>query len=366
MLAPSSLASRTRIESLRLRRIEAPLTRPYHLSLGAIPAFQTVLVEAMVDGRCGYGEATYVTGYTDESIGTAWDRARELAATASALRPLAARDALLEHVHDAAFTVTALVTALEMAARDPWLDVAVETRIPILGLLNAGTEPELTAEVDALIARGFSTLKIKVGFDAEADLAKIGRIQRANAGRCRLRIDANQGYSREDGMRFASKLDPDSVELFEQPCAKDDWDGAVAVAAVSTVPMMLDESIYGLADIERAAHCNAARFIKLKLMKMGSLDGLGAGLRAIRALGMTPVLGNGVAHDIGNWMEACVARDAIENAVESNGFLKPRRAYLRAPLRFEAGAIVLEPGYVPELDAEAVAAVTVAEATFAA
>ena len=361
MLASSPLSSCTRIESLRLQRIEAPLTRPYHLSLGEIAAFATLLVEATVDGRRGYGEATYVTGYTDETMDGAWDLAGELGTLAIALRPAHAREALLARVHDAAFTVTALVTALEMAAGDPWLDVRTETRVPVLGLLHAAEEPDLALEIDALIARGFATLKVKVGFDVDRDLAKVGRIQRANAGRCRLRLDANQGYSREDGMRFASSLDPDSIELFEQPCAKKDWDSAVAVAAVSAVPMMLDESIYGLDDIARAADLGAARFIKLKLMKSGSLDGLAQGLRAIRSLGMTPVLGNGVAHDIGNWMEACVARELIDNAVESNGFLKPRRSYVHVPLRFEAGAIVLEPGYVPELDEEAVAAVTVAE-----
>lgn len=35
---------------------------------------------------------------------------------------------------------------------------------------------------------------------------------------------------------------------------------------------MLDESIYGLADIERAADEGACRFVKVKLMKLVSLD----------------------------------------------------------------------------------------------
>jgi L-alanine-DL-glutamate epimerase-like enolase superfamily enzyme len=63
----------------------------------------------------------------------------------------------------------------------------------------------------------------------------------------------NQGYDREQGCAFAVALDPEGIELFEQPCAAGDWDAARAVADVSPVPMMLDESIYGMADIERAA-----------------------------------------------------------------------------------------------------------------
>ena len=140
------------------------------------------------------------------------------------------------------------------------------------------------------------------------------------------------------------------IELFEQPCAAGDWDAARAVADVSPVPMMLDESIYGMEDIERAAKLGAARFIKLKLMKMGGLDALAAGLRRIRELGMQPVLGNGVACEVGCWMEACIARTLIANAGEMNGFLKPVTRLLANPVPFRDGALVLDAGYTPRLD----------------
>ncbi len=86
-------------------------------------------------------------------------------------------------------------------------------------------------------------------------------MQRLNRGRCALRLDANQGYSREDAIRFVTSLDPDAIELFEQPCDKADWDSAVAVARVSNVPMMLDESIYGRRRYcaRRAARCSPLR-----------------------------------------------------------------------------------------------------------
>ena len=70
---------------------------------------------------------------------------------------------------------------------------------------------------------------------------------------------------------------------------------------------MLDESIYDIADIERAAAEHACAFVKVKLMKFVGLDALAAAIERIRALGMQPVLGNGVACDISCWMEACVA-----------------------------------------------------------
>jgi len=53
--------------------------------------------------------------------------------------------------------------------------------------------------------------------------------------------------------------------LFEQPCHSDDWDANASVAKVSTVPIMLDEPICGLDDIERAADIPNVGFCKLKL-----------------------------------------------------------------------------------------------------
>ena len=192
----------------------------------------------------------------------------------------------------------------------------------------------------------------------------VKRVQHALKGRGRIRLDANQGYSRDDALRFVAALDPADIELFEQPCAAGDWESACAVARVAPVPMMLDESIYGVDDIRRAAELKAARFIKLKLMKLGGLDRLARAIDTIRDCGMEPVLGNGVACEIGCWMEACIARARLNNAGEMNGFLKPAARLLANPLRFERGAIVLEPGYRPQLDAAAVAKCTVESREF--
>ena len=118
-------------------------------------------------------------------------------------------------------------------------------------------------------------------------------------------------------------------------------------------------------DIRRAADLKAARYIKVKLMKLGGLDRLAKAIDTIRECGMEPVLGNGVACEIGCWMEACVARGRIDNAGEMNGFLKPATRLLKAPLKFEDGAVVLEPGFQPALDYDMLAGCTVATRQFA-
>jgi L-alanine-DL-glutamate epimerase-like enolase superfamily enzyme len=248
------------------------------------------------------------------------------------------------------FTATAFGTALEMLAGSEWLQLPGPATVPLVGLLQAKSEDTLHTEFQHLLDAGYRTLKVKVGFDAARDAEMLKSVQRVVRGRARIRIDANQGYSAEQGMAFARALDPAGIELFEQPCAAGDWEAHLAVARVSPVPMMLDESIYGLADIEKAAALKAAAYIKVKLMKLVTLDALAQAIVRIKALGMQAVLGNGVACDPGCWMEACIAAKHIGNAGEMNGFLKTRAPLFRTPLEFRDGSIVLDPGYRPGLD----------------
>lgn len=342
-----------RLERVTVHRLKVPLITPYRLAFSLVEHFDTIIAECTGrDGRIGLGEATVLTGYTDETIEDSWRVARDAAAELVKLDAAAARRRLKELARNLPFTATAFGTALEMLEASPHLEVDRATSVPVLGLLNATGEREMHAEFERLMAAGYRTVKVKVGFDVARDLAHVRAVQKTTRGRAKIRIDANQGFSADNGVAFARALDPTDIELFEQPCAAGDWDAHLAVAQVSTVPMMLDESIYGLADIEHAAELGAAAFIKVKLMKLGTLDALVQAIERIRALGMKPVLGNGVACDLGCWMEACVAARHIDNAGEMNGFLKARAQLLTEPLELHEGAIRLKPGFAARLAIE--------------
>ena len=202
-----------------------------------------------------------------------------------------------------------------------------------------------------------------MGKDVEADLGRVRVAQAAALGRATLRLDANRAFSREDALRFVDGLAPSGVELFEQPCDAEDWDANAAVAEASPVPLMLDEPISSLADIERAGAISGVGFCKLKLKRFVSLEKLREGLEAVRARGMEPVLGDGLGSEVHSWLEACVARTTIPNAGEFNGFLKPKDRLFAAPLRFENGAIHLGTA-PPRLDRSAVDRLTAEHVTY--
>ena len=336
--------------------LRLPLVTPYKLAFGPVEALDTMIVRVTLDdGAEGFGEATLLTGYTDETLEGTWAKATEIfGAMGSAAFDLHARLDALDATHP--FLTTAFRTAEEMARGSERLSLEAPARVPILGLLQGETQEQVSAEAQGLLAQGYATLKVKVGFEPESDASMVAMAQRAVAGRARIRIDANQGYTALAAIDFVSRLSSDSIELFEQPCAAGDWEAhaqVVPAARAQGIALMLDESIYSEREIEQDAACGAAQYIKVKLMKFSSLERLQAAIARIRALGLKPVLGNGVATDIGCWMEACVAARHIDNAGEMNGFLKPRERLLADALAFRDGAIEIPARWRPRVDVAA-------------
>lgn len=344
-----------RVRSVTLHLVKLPLAAPYHVSYRVYEDFDPILVEAEdPDGRTGWGEGHISPGYSNETVEGGFAFCRDLAARIAGMDSTEAKALVQGRKAESPVAASALICALEALDGHPLLALAHDVTLPLLTPFHATAPADIPHEVEHRLAAGFTTLKVKVGMDWRADLERAARVRDAAAGRAVIRLDANRGFSRDDGLRFAGGLDPAGIELFEQPCAANDWGANAAVAAASPVPVMLDESVYGLADIERAGAMPGVGFVKLKLKKMGGLDDLRAGLRRIRELGMEPVLGDGVAADIGCWMEACIARlgvdGGITNAGEFNGFLKTRASLLENPMAFESGALRLAVGYRPRID----------------
>lgn len=353
------------IHSVTVRVARIPLHTTYRVSGAVFDHFEPIIVEVRdSDGRYGFGEAVISEGYSHESFEGGLRYCRDIAPSLLG-KSLDEAGALLEPgIQDYPTAASTLFSALDVLADHPLLDVPETTPVPLLDPVHSHEPEALAEELETLVARGFRTLKVKVGFDVDADLERVRTIQAVLDGRAEIRLDANRGYNRAEGCRFAAALDPDGIQLFEQPCASDDWDSNGAVARVSNVPVMMDESIYGFEDIDRAAGMEGVGFVKLKLKKFASMDRLRDGLERIRAAGLTPVMGDGVSTDIGCWLEACVARVTLDNAGEMNGHLKLVEPLFTEPLPFADGAIVLEPGYRPRPDAERLERMTTTKERF--
>jgi L-Ala-D/L-Glu epimerase len=347
------------IEKITLRHLKQPLVRPYRLSYRTFEEFEPYVIEIEDDrGHHGFADGHISPGSSSETRAGGWNFLRQMMQMSLGLNTAVAKSSILAHFEESKVAATALVSAIEVLEDHPILKVHRKTQLRLLTPINALDLNGIGKEVEDWLAMGFRTFKIKVGKDVEADLERVAVIQCAVAGRATLRLDANRAYSREQGEQFARSLDPAGIELFEQPCNSD------AVANVSTVPLMLDEPICTLYDIDRAAGIKGVGFCKLKLKRFGSLERLDEGLKRVKSNGMDVVLGDGLGSEIHGWLEACAARATISNAGEFNGFLKPKDRLLKPELPFEGGAIHLPKDYRPKLDRAAIQRFTVETLVF--
>jgi D-galactarolactone cycloisomerase len=117
---------------------------------------------------------------------------------------------------------SALWDAIGKALRQPlWrLWGGYRDRVPMIAIGGYYDSPRSIAEeVEDLRERGLAGMKFKVGgLDAEADAARF-REARAAAGKdFVLAADGNQGFTREEAIRFAQLVEDCDLYWFEEPC----------------------------------------------------------------------------------------------------------------------------------------------------
>lgn len=330
------------IDKITIRRVEFPLYQPYKLAFGNVHSYESLVVEVQSsEGGRGVSEATIVNGYTPESTDEAW---KFLEANVRQLLRSSFEDSsklLLSWHEKSPFAVSAVIIASEMAFGFIDLNDARSLRCPIVGLVEGKTNKEIQQSIAQRLEEGYEVLKFKVGFDLDMDVKRTILVQEVVDGRAMIRIDANQGYSVDEAVKFVSSLSPSGIELIEQTCAAGDWEAAKLVAKAARIPLMLDESIYDIEDVERAADLNCASYIKTKALKAGGFRKTSETIERIRKRGLVPVIGNGAAMDLSCLMEVLISGTAFETSGEMNGFLKTPVQLLETPLSFCAGSIVV-------------------------
>jgi o-succinylbenzoate synthase len=342
--------------------IRLPLIRPYHLSLGSLEAFDSILVRIQADGQEGFGEVTDCPGYYVQGLEDAWRFVRALAPELPGQDPVQALKKMFDEELSSSFAATPLLTALESLISSLERRYPGRARIPLLGIVQGETQAEIVAEIQEILENGYRTLKLKVGFSVMEDLERVRLVQSQLRPGIRVRIDANQGYDFAQARRFLEGLEPEGIELLEQPLKPGEWDGMTRLAAMTPVPLMLDEAIVGEEDLDRTIEKGCAQAVKFKLMKCGSFAHLERLIQKASEAGLKVILGNGVATDVGCLHEAELAAGLglSVHAGEMNGFLKCTERLLHPKLEVKEGVLEL-PSESPSVLWERVSQLSVEE-----
>lgn len=301
-----------RIVDVTVRPLSVPLVEPFVIATATMTTTRAALVRVTCEGGpFGLGEAACLHPVTEEDQPDVLRMLSELAPTLAG-RELGRRS----HIDPMLAPLDGSPVArggLEMALLDA---LARGRGVPLAELFCEGTSPAMHMCTDITIpilpreemqrlakkwyARGVSVFKLKVGKDLEQDLGNLAAIHDEVPG-ASYRVDANGGYTSEEAITFTERCRAMGVrvECFEQPCARDDVDGQKKVKEAISVPVIADESVRSLADLERLAAAGALDGVNLKIVKVGGIArAIEIGRRA-KELGLRVMVGGMVETRVG-------------------------------------------------------------------
>lgn len=136
--------------------------------------------------------------------------------------------------------------------------------------------PENTvAKALAWQKRGFISLKLKGGRNVVEDIERCRKVREAVGPDMELRFDANQGFSRDEAVRFIRGAAPAGLSVLEQPIDKLDLAGLRVVSdsagSAFRLPVMADEALLSPADAAAIERAGGADAYNIKLAKSGGL-----------------------------------------------------------------------------------------------
>ncbi|RZL33850.1 MAG: dipeptide epimerase [Pedobacter sp.] len=162
---------------------------------------------------------------------------------------------------------------------------ADKNKMPITSYTLGIDIPEVLKEKVA-DAKGFKVLKIKLGRDNDKELIQTIR----SVSDLPLYVDANQGWSdRKQAIDMCYWLYDQGVLLIEQPMDKNNLDGNAWLTERSPIPIIADEAVQRIGDMETLK--GAYHGINIKLMKSAGMYEAHQMILKARSYGMKVLIG---------------------------------------------------------------------------
>lgn len=127
-----------------------------------------------------------------------------------------------------------------------------ERDIAINGLVWMASAPEMTEQVDDLLAKDFKVIKLKVGaIDLTEEIGLLKYIRTKHGSEeVEIRLDANGAFTPENALPALQKLAEFDIHSIEQPLKPGQWDAMAELVKKSPIDIALDEELIGITDPE--------------------------------------------------------------------------------------------------------------------
>jgi len=272
------------INKILVNVIKIPLIKPFKTALRSVFELETIVVRVKTrSGIVGYGETAptfAITGDSTKSILEAINLIKKNLLGRSVLD----FNELLKIVHNSTEKNFSAKSAIEIALYDIF---AQNVKMPLYSMLGGSKKNFKTGITISLneknvmvqdsreaVENGYKSLKIKLGSDYKEDIKRIEAISHVISKDISIKLDANQGWSREESVKFLNAIEDKEIliELIEQPVKKDDLEGLKYIKNRTTIPLLADESVFSPKDAIRILEEEAVDFINIKLDKCGGIS----------------------------------------------------------------------------------------------
>ena len=290
---PPEQPSGPRRMEMRFYPYELQLQHTFTVSSYSRNTTPGVQVEIDYQGFTGYGEASMppYLGQSVESV-TAFLKKVNLKQFAD---PFCLED-ILEYVDGLSPNDSAAKAAVDIALHDlvgkmlgaPWYKIwgYNPTKAPSTTFTIGIDTPEVVREKTLECAGKFNILKVKVGLDTDKEMIETIR----SVTDLPIAVDANQGWTdRFRALDMIYWLRDHGVVMVEQPLSVSRIDDLAWLRERSPLPIFGDESVQGIADVQRAV--GVFDGINIKLMKCGGLRAAHKMVDLARGLGLKVMLG---------------------------------------------------------------------------
>ncbi|HLJ97634.1 MAG TPA: enolase C-terminal domain-like protein [Gemmataceae bacterium] len=334
-------------------------------SLGPHRAGQYVLVRLTDEaGRVGLGEASVTSVWSGET------QAGTLALLREMLAPLVLgsdpfdTEWISRRMDRAVFGNSFTKSALEMALLDLQgriLDVPVyrllggkkpdADEIPLKFVIGA-VEPDVAAQrAQRMVERGWRAIKVKIGRDEHPriDVDRLRAVREAIGPEVWLSVDANGGYTVEQAVWAARRLEQLEVALLEQPTRRGDHRAMARVRRRSGIPIMADESVFTPQDALEVIRHQAADVLSLYPGKHGGIRATQQIAKLAEAAGIPCTIGSNLEREVATAAMAhvtvCTANIQCERFPgDLIGPLYYQQTLTREPLPYQADRLRVPEG----------------------
>jgi muconate cycloisomerase len=258
--------------------------------------------------------------------------------------------------------------AVEFAAYDlagRWLNVPVHTllggkarnRVPVTHSIGLISIEEARAEAAKLVEEGVKTIKVKIGVDADRDVAMVDAVREVVGDAVEICVDANEGYKTPgEAVQTVRRMEKNRLKYVEQPVM-----GIERIAEVGRridAPVMADESAWNSHDSIQIVQSGGIQIVSIYTTKAGGLYKAMEVGAVCRAAGIICNVNGSIETGVGNLANVQLAAASpavtlscvipVSTPAEAQhgqvGGIYYKDDLLVEPMRFVDGAIVVPSG----------------------